>query len=55
MVMVTEPKSVNLKLTDASGNPPTPEPNPNPDPTVECKYGDLSYDEKFILIRLLLL
>lgn len=43
---VTEPKSVNLKLTDASGNPPTPEPNPNPDPTVECKYGDLSYDEK---------
>ena len=43
---VTEPKSVNLKLTDASGNTPKPEPNPNPDPTVECKYGDLSYDEK---------
>ncbi|MBS7257673.1 MAG: hypothetical protein KIG63_04405, partial [Methanobrevibacter sp.] len=43
---VTEPKSVNLKLTDASGNTPTLDPSINPNPTVECKYGDLSYDEK---------
>lgn len=43
---VTEPKSVNLKLTDASGNTPPPDPSINPNPTVECKYGDLSYDEK---------
>lgn len=47
---VTEPKSVNLKLTDENGNTtnpdPDPIPGPTPDPTVECKYGDLSYNDK---------